>query len=406
MKKVNDKINKNLFYFLLVLAFLRPSLDILSQYEFKIHFQLPAFNINAVLGGLVFLFISFFLIKNFKLIYKTPLFYSISIFLSLSFLSIFYSSDYLLSLKEFIRLSSIFWLYFLTYQLIRNKKDWSLLLKTILLSYCLPAIFAFFQFLFHKGLSDDFGGFDRIYGTFAHPNPFAFYTFFILGLLLSLELSKYYSKSNIFRFNWVFIVFLTITLFFTYTRSAIVCLLIFILFFGIFKYRKLLFFSGLALAFAYLLSNIFQERIWELISLDPYGSIVWRFRLWKDMLVISLWQPWFGYGIGTFTQLVEYYRGFSWGSLEAHNDYLKIFVENGILGLISYFSIIVSLFWYLVKIFRKTINKDRVITLGLISIFFSLFLASFFDNILRETALQWNLWIILAAWLKIKNPHR
>ncbi len=66
---------------------------------------------------------------------------------------------------------------------------------------------------------------------------------------------------------------------------------------------------------------------------------------------ISLWQPWFGYGIGTFNSLVEFYRGFEWGSLEAHNDYLKIFVENGIAGLVSYISLILGLLFYLFRIF-------------------------------------------------------
>jgi len=110
---------------------------------------------------------------------------------------------------------------------------------------------------------------------------------------------------------------------------------------------------------AYFLSDVFRERLWELISLDPYGSIVWRFKLWKDILPLSLWQPWFGYGLGTFEKLTEFYRGFSLGSLEAHNDYLKIFIENGIIGLTAYFWVIIGLLFPFGKYLRKQLKKKK-----------------------------------------------
>ncbi|MBU1563814.1 MAG: O-antigen ligase family protein [Patescibacteria group bacterium] len=405
MEKVNRKLNKNLFYFLLALALLRPSLDIFSRIELQIHSSLPSFNLNVFIGGLVFLILSIFCLWNIKKIYSTPIFWSISIFLGLSFASIFYSIDSSNSLREFIRLASIFLLYFLAYQLIENRKDFYLLLKIILFSYILPGIVALIQLIGGWGLPDDFGGFQRIYGTFAHPNPFAFYTFFILALTLSLLLiNKEKNKSWVIQNPYFLpVVAITFLLIATYTRSAIVCFFIFIFFFGIFKYRKLLIFGLLFFLGLYFFSDIFRERLWELISLDPYGSIVWRFRLWRDMLPISLWQPWFGYGLDTFTNIVEYYRGFELGSLDPHNDYLKIFVENGILGLLSYLAIIIGLLINLIKIFRKNINQEKIFALSFLIIVLSLSAASSFDNILRETALQWNLWILLGAWLKINS---
>ena len=405
MEKVNRKFNKNFFYFLLTLVLLRPSLDVLSRIEFQIHSSLPSFNPNIFIGGLIFLILSIFSLWNIKKIYPTPLFWPISIFLGLSFVSIFYSIDAFTSIREFIRLASIFLLYFSAYQLIENRKDFYLLLKIILASYILPGIVALIQLIGGWGLPDDFGGFQRIYGTFAHPNPFAFYTFFILALTISLLLvKKEQNKSWLFQNPYFLpVVATTFLLIATYTRSAIACFFIFIFFFGIFKYRKLLVFGLFFFLGLYFFSDIFRERLWELISLDPYGSIVWRFRLWKDMLPISLWQPWFGYGLGTFTNLVEFYRGFELGSLDPHNDYLKIFVENGILGLVAYFWLIIGLLIHLFKIFRKTINQEKIFALSFLIIVISLLMAGSFDNILRETALQWNLWILLGAWLKIQR---
>jgi len=404
------KDKKKLFYFILALVLLRPSLDIFRQKEFQIHSSLPYLNLNIIIGGLVFLICLIFILKNFKSIRLIPLFYPIVFFLGLLLISIFYSMDALISIKEFIRLASIFLLYFLAYKLIKNRKDWIVLLKIILISYILPGIFALIQLIGGFGLPDDFGGFNRIYGTFAHPNLFAFYTFFILGIVISLLLSLSETKDNNavlwknFNFYiWIASGFLVLLLFTTYSRSALACLFIFIIFFGVLKYRKLLLAGLFLFLIAYFFSDIFQQRLWELITLDPYGSVVWRFRLWQDIIPASLWQPWFGYGLGTFSKLVEFYRGFELGSLEAHNDYLKIFVENGILGLIAYSWLIVALLLKLFKIFRKSISQEKVLGLGILVICLSLFIASFFDNVLRTTALQWNFWILLAGWISYKD---
>lgn len=400
MKNVNRKTSKSWFYLLLGLIVLRPSLDIFSQQEFQPYSQFPPISLNIIFGGLIFLIGFVFLIKNLKHVFKIHLFYPISAFLGLIFFSIFYSSDPVISTREFIRLSSIFFLYFTAYLTIKHRDDFKLLLKFILASYILPGGIALSQLFFGQGLLDQFGGFERIYGTFAHPNLFAFYTFFIFGLMLCLALKKKTNNTHL----WLAVAVITFLLLATYTRSAMACLAIFIILFGIFKYKKLLLAGSILFLGLYLFSDIFQQRLWELISLDPYGSVVWRFRLWQDIIPISLWHPWLGRGAGTFSSLVEYYRGFSFGSLDAHNDYLKIFVENGLAGLAAYVWLIIYLVIYLFKIFKKAVTNDKVLALGILMISISLFAASFFDNILRTTALQWNFWILIAAWLKIKKP--
>ena len=397
--------NKNLFYFLLALVLLRPSLNIIGHQEITIHSSLPSFNINAIIGGLTFLVVLTFFFLNIREIKLTPLFGLILVFIGLSVLSVFYSINSSESIREAVRIITIFLLYFLAYNLIQDEKDWNLLLKFILISYIFPGLVAFGQFALGMGLPDEFGGFNRVYGTFDHPNPFAFYTFFILGIIIALILSQ--KKEVAFKLNkrklWILASPLIFLLFATYTRSALACLIIFVLVLGLLKYRRILLGGLVLFLITYFLSSVFQERLWELFTLDPYGSIVWRLRLWEQMMPISLWQPWFGYGAGTFNSLVEYYRGFQWGSLEAHNDYLKIFVENGIIGLLSYISIILGLLFYLFRIIKKSIEDNKTLALSILIISISLFIISFFDNILRTTALQWNFWILLGGWLKISK---
>ncbi len=412
LEQVKERLKKSqkrpLFYFLLGLILIRPSLDFFSQFEFQLHSTLPYLNFNALLGGIVFVIGSIFLISNLKKTLKTPLFWPISAFLLIALTSIFYSYNPFISAQEFIRIASIFLLYFMAYRLTIDKKDWLLIVGFILASYLVPALFAFAQQIFGLGMPDQFGGFQRIFGTFAHPNLFAFYSFFILGLAISFFLSLAGPKSEpIANWNKNLILAFVLTsgglLFFTYTRSAYAAFLIFILIIGLVRYRKLLLISALVFLLAYFLSEVFQERFWQLLSLDPYGSIVWRFRLWQDILPIALWQPWFGYGLGVFNDLTEYFRGYTFGSLDAHNDYLKILTENGLIGLAAYLWIILTAFYYLLKIcFNSKISKT--IGIGILAIMVSLFAASSFDNILRTTALQWNFWILIASWLNLNKP--
>jgi len=400
MKQVKSKI---LLYFLLSLAFLRPCLDILSQFQFQLHNNLPYLNINIIIGSLVFIIGFIWLAKNIKSAFKTPLFKIIIFFLGLTFISIFYTFDKAVGFQEFIRLATIFLLYFLSFKLIDSKEDFYLLIKVILASYILPALFALAQLFLGLGLPDDFNGFLRIFGTFAHPNPFAFYTFYILSLLLILILTKDLVNPEFKQYLWLAALAVIILLLFSYCRSALFALFLFLFFLGIFKYRKLLLIGVIVFIAAYLFLPAFQQRFYELISLDPYGSVVWRFRLWKDMLPVALWHPLFGQGLDSFQSIVEFYRGYDFGSLEAHNDYLKILVENGIAGLLSYALIILGLLIYLWKIFIKAQARDKSLALGILIIVLSLYSVSFFDNILRATALQWNLWILLGGWLRINR---
>ena len=194
------KNKKHLFYFLMALVLLRPSLDILSQWEFQIYKSLTLLSITDILGILISVFLLFYLLKNIKKIIKIPLFYPISVFLVLIFLSVFYSIEPFLSIKEIIRIFTIFSLYFFAYLVIKNKKEFWILIKFIILSYFIPALFALIQLAFGLGKLDQFGGFRRIYGTFAHPNPFAFYTFFILGLILSITFIFLKNKINLDSF--------------------------------------------------------------------------------------------------------------------------------------------------------------------------------------------------------------
>lgn len=59
-EKLKKAQKRPLFYLLLGLILIRPSLDFFSDFEFQIHPNFPILNINSILGGIIFIIGSIF----------------------------------------------------------------------------------------------------------------------------------------------------------------------------------------------------------------------------------------------------------------------------------------------------------------------------------------------------------
>lgn len=99
---------------------------------------------------------------------------------------------------------------------------------------------------------------------------------------------------------------------------------------------------------------------------NGYGSA--RFGLWKYTLELSNQRFLIGHGSGTFRRtLVEFATGiskrYSRGNFDfAHNDFLQIYYNNGILGLVSYLGLIGTLAGLS---FKKCFNNGKVLMLSM-----------------------------------------
>ncbi|MFH1233455.1 MAG: O-antigen ligase family protein [Patescibacteria group bacterium] len=274
------------------------------------------------------------------------------------------------------------------------------------MSAIIPCIFAFYQFFTQTGMSIPFEGiYNRIFGTFVHPNLFAYYL--IIPLTLSLFLFSITKTKKIAKIILATIViFLSIFLILTYTRGAWLAFIIIITFISITyfkKYGKYLVMFFLIISFSYFLIEPINKRINDFIY-NPYNSIHWRINLWQDSLSYVKEKLLFGHGTGMAKKLILQKRGYSFGSSDPHNDYLKIALENGLLGLFSYIFLIVSLFSNLLKKFQTTKSQNtKLFSLIFLGITVSLYIMSFADNILRNTALEWSYWVLIGAFLAPKE---
>lgn len=400
-----------LTYFALVLAFFknqwglflfiffRPALDFSTGINIL---AIGNFNLNlAALLGVAILFLSaWLLVKNWPEFIKMNLLWPWLVFLGVNFLSLILSFSLSTSLAELARLATIFSLFILGFLTIKTNQDLTRLIKVIIFSSFLPSALAFYQFLVGGGLKD--GDDFRIYGTFAHPNMLAFFLCFIIVLTVFIFLNNDRKKVSSLLYGLLafFSMFLLV---FTYTRGAWLVFFIFVFIIGLLRYGRFLVLTLAALLLFYLVVPPFQERVNTLINPDPYGSIAWRLELWRDGFSYFKKQPLLGYGLGTAALVIADNRGPQLGSPEPHNDYLRLALDSGVLGLGSYLLLVFSLLFLLLRCyFQQTRPKLKMFNLFLFAFGVALYLMSFGDNVLNDTALQWSFWVLVGALLAVQ----
>lgn len=386
-------LNNKLGFFLLLL--IRPLLDSLTNFNI-LSLSDFSFNLSAILGIIATMLTILVYIKNRKDIPKTSLKLFWWFFIVVTFLSIFFSFNKVISFIEWVRLLSIYSFFFLGFLLIKNKYDFFQLLKVTVYSALIPTFFAIYQFITETGITLPLEGItNRIYGTFAHPNLFAYYLVLVISILTYLILVR----KNLFSNSLLFI-FYSIVLVLTFTRGAWLALILIFFIIGIIKYRKMLLALILILLFVYIAIEPIRIRVNALNKYDPNSSIEWRKGIWQDGLSIAKEKIFLGHGTGTASKILLENRGEKAGSPDPHNDYLKIFIENGLIGVLSYILLILALWYNLIKKYFSSQDSDQKdLYLILFGLSVAIFTMSFADNVIRNTVLQWTFWAMLGGAL-------
>jgi len=391
-------INNKLGLFLLILT--RPCLDIFTS-ESLFNFNNISINFAAIIGIITLFFGVYIALNNLDKIKNMPLKFPWAVFLFLTFILSFFSFDKTASFSEWLRLLSIFALYLIGYMIIK-KEDLGKFIKIIILSALIPSIFAIYQYLTDTGLSIPFEGiYNRIYGTFAHPNLLAFYLIMPIALSLFIFLTGEKKKINYLFYLIPLFGYITV-LSLTYTRGAWLAFIILIFIIGVLRYRLFLISFFIIIFFFYIGIEPINNRVNDLLKNNPDSSISWRINLWKNGMKYISEKPLLGYGTGTSKELILKKRGPQYGSSDPHNDYLKITLENGFLGLVSYIFLIISLMYNLaIKYKNFHTPKFKTLYITFLSITISFYILSFADNILRNTALEWTYWSLIGALLAV-----
>jgi len=276
--------------------------------------------------------------------------------------------------------------------------------RLLLIVIILGTIMGAYGILQYMGIDFTFWGGNigrgQVFGLFGNVNYFAEYLILPLALVIGFILSK----EKIFHpiFLLIALLIMSVALFLTFTRGSYLAIAISIPVILFFYYRSAVtesnkkYYKKIVLYFLLLLiialSVIYiphplnkestplaklRNRV-TIESLTSGYSILRRVATWKFTWMMIKDYPLLGSGVGTYGyQSLEYQAEFfAQGqnrdiyphgfAVQAHNEYLQLWSELGIIGLLLFLWLIFNYYRNILIQFRKMKEKEKTITIGLV----------------------------------------
>jgi O-antigen ligase len=393
--------------FLFLLLLIRINLD---AFHNQLNIDLTSYKSMSLPGvlGLLILGIGIFYMFSKKInFWKYPLVKAYSFFFLGCFLSLFFSKNFATSIPEMVELLSFIILFILVVDNLESERDIRRMIRFLILSSLVPLFVAFIQIFSNFNLQIfSLEPFFRVKSTLTHPNAYAFYLVMIIVLSMSIFLHQRlkFNRTSFF----LLIVLLLLPLIFTYTRSAWIGLVLAIFSMGILQSRKLLIFAPLAFYGIVLVFPIVFQRFDPIFNpeLFQYTSLAWRIKLWSASIPYFLSSPILGNGLGSF-QLIGYEID-EWFAV-AHNDYLRILVETGVIGFSGFILLLFSLFKLSIRTYKEMVNSYyQHIAMGFVCFLFAYGVMSFADNLFNHGGIQWYFWTyagVIAAIYRLNKKE-
>jgi len=233
----------------------------------------------------------------------------------------------------------------------------------------------------------------RAFSLFSDPHMLSFYLGLVLplGIALSLKIPK---KILLFIVHCS----LFIVLLLTFTRGAYLAVIVtFLVLAGLFwrylKAKKTALFLCLSLLIFIIPGTPISDRFYLSFNLEE-GSNIGRLEMWQQAGQVGLEHPWQGVGLGNYSLLVDSDLGYR-NPITAHNLYLDIFSEMGILGLIVWLILILGTIWQLFWQMKRADLEQKYLYLGLIGSLVYFSIHSFFETAIYQPSILALLMIIL-----------
>ena len=358
-------------------------------------------------------------------LHSTPIFFPFLVFFSALALSMTNARSIPLSLKEMAKWLEAFGTFLIVYNYLTNRKQAALLVGCLLAAGVLEALVGLYQFFTLSGPSGFLigGQYLRAYGTFNQPNPYAGYLGLLTPISLGLLVGALRRGMTLGSRRLALLVgvwgILSLAILLSLSRAAwlgYAAALFFVL--TIAGRRFILPFIAAFLTAVLLLWNTIdflpQQLTQRLFVVSDYfaifdarrvtvtpenWAIVDRMATWQAAWAMFQSSPILGVGAGNFD---PYYRKFSlpfWDRPpgHAHNYYLNLLAETGIVGLLGYL-----LFWVSVFLLcfgslkgaqqrqaRREVGKEprrslltlEGVALGVVGMVVALTLHNLFDNL-------------------------
>lgn len=342
------------------------------------------------------------------------------IFILFCSISLIYTKNILISIIDFSRIFITFLSIYNLVSLLNGSdfsiKKFSILISIILFFEIMFSLFPLIKFVYSNGFQDiDFTSVpNALKGISGNKNVMssnvAFKIPFIIYLIIISKTSLKYLYSFLFTLS-------LIDLFLLSSRAAFISSFLVLLFFTlylVYNYKKINFrlILSLAIPLVTIISLAFYTSSIDAISVKNRLNSIntsdtstnHRLTLYENAIDYILENPIIGCGIGNWkVESLPYWKNLLSGytiPYHAHNDFLEIGTETGLLGGLSYLFLFLMIFYYSIKL----VYKNNLFGYFLISITSVYFIDAFLNFPLERALSQVNFIILLfLSYIFIQN---
>ena len=395
---------------IILIAFLTPLAVSYKNYELGVAVSLPTEPLMA--GVMVIFILRLFLDGGYnKRILNHPVTIAILLNLIWIFITIFTSELPMISVKFFLaRLWFLIPFYFIGVIFFKDFKN----VKLFQWAYMIPLIIVIFYTLFNHSTF----GFDKPTSNLVMKPFYNDHTAYgaIIAMFVPIFAGFSFSKNFSKKYNLISLAFLVIMILgltFSYSRAAWVSiaasLVVYLIIVFKIKFRYVfgvvVILAGLFYMFQFQLldrmeknkqdsSTDFYEHIQSISNISSDASNLERLNRWNCAIRLFKERPFFGWGPGTYQFVYAPYQrskdrtiiSTNAGDMgNAHSEYIGPLSESGVLGMLTFFIIMIAALYTGARVYKRSKNKltktyALLIMLGLITYYTHGLLNNFLDT--------------------------
>lgn len=338
------------------------------------------------------------------------------ILLGIMLLSTIYAVDKKIALSESARFITYIFMYFIIKYEFNNKKQINILLRCYLVITFVLGCIGILQHFTGFALDKKFirlyasGTSIKIAATLYNPNAYGAYLILIIFPVIMLSI---YEKNKKKKIAYILLSILVLTnLLMTLSRNALLGFVLGLLVLALIYSIKLIFALGGFGILMLFVPSVFQ-RVKDISNSSQNVS---RIKLWKTAIMMIKDHPILGVGNGNYvTRYNEYitkYKELEYNSFRnypAHNSYLKVQSELGIIGTVSFLGVIATALFRIKKLYSTTTDKfHRVFYMGVMASMIAFLFMNLSDNLFFVPKATTYFWFLLAtadSLLNIRNKE-
>lgn len=141
---------------------------------------------------------------------------------------------------------------------------------------------------------------------------------------------------------------------------------------------------------------------------DENYAVLERLAHWQAALAMAEDHPWLGVGFGNYEPAYADYALINWPYPlgHAHNYYLNLLAETGIIGLLAYLLLWTAVFWQTIRVIRQVTGWQRGVALGLLGVWVALTAHHLVDKLyVNNIYIQLGALFGLLQLLDVNNPQ-